>query len=229
MMAFESSEPESFIDTSSKGAVRRSCAVILCALVFPLTGCEPDCDRLDGLFAAGIGRPESAPPGVAIAWRGGEGGVSVRSDVPDPEVFDPLLDHLFSGTSTTPGMVRWALVIGVDRVLAVEHPAPLELGARFSVDTLLDDLEFTGGRDSQTWWDTDWRWTAGSTTAARAVLTEAFESVLTTTSVRGEIEVRQTAPVDLRVGLEFENLRGATEAYWSDVEFDAAFGFEPCP
>lgn len=154
--------------------------------------------------------------------------MSVRSDTPDPEVFDPLLGYLYSGTSTTPGMLRWALTIGIERVLVVEHPAPLELGARFRVETLLDDVEFTGGRASQTWWDTDWRWTEGSTTAARAVLTEAFESVLTTTSVRGEIEVRQTAPVDLRVGLEFENLGGATEAYWSDVEFDASFGFEPC-
>jgi len=200
-------------------------------LSWSTTGCQPDCETIDSLFAEGFQRPDAPPENADAVWFGGDGGISIASDRRDPEVFEPLSEHLHAGTSTTPGRVRWSVILGLDRVLVVEHAMPLAAGDRIEIDTLLDDLVFTGGRGTRTWWDADWAWTAGSTTSAspRAVLTRAFESSLSTTSVEGSLEVRQTDPFEVRVGLSFQNLQGATETYWGDIEFDAAFGFEPCP
>lgn len=199
----------------------------LALVVFNLA-CEPECERLDSVFAEGFSRPESPPDDVDLIWAGGEGGLSVRSDQRDFELFEPLLDHVFAGTSTVPGMVRWSLVIGLERLLVVEHRVPLEVGERIPVNTLLDDLTFTGGRGTPTWWDSDWGWTEGSTTTARAILTDAFDTELTATAVEGELEIRQTDPLELRAGLSFDRANGATEAYWGEIEFGAAFDFEPC-
>lgn len=191
-------------------------------------GCQPDCDPLDALFADGFARPDPPPDDVDLVWSGGEGGLSVRSDVTDREVFEPLFQHLIGGTSTTPGMARWSLTLGLDRVLVVEHRLPVARDDVIPVEILLEDLVFTGGRGTSTWWDLGWGWTEGSTTAARAVFTEAFERTLTSTAVSGQIEVRQVEPVELRVGLTFSRNDGATELYWNDVFFDVERGFDPC-
>jgi hypothetical protein len=231
----ETSESASHDATSLRGKNRRVDdgrgravgLVAMAGLVAGLAACQPECEPIDALFAQGFGRPELPPDDAELVWRGGNGGLSVRSNLADAE-FDPLLGHLFASTSTAVGTVRWSLVLGLDRVLVVEHEAPLTLGATIAVDTVLADLAFTGGQGSRTFWDDAWRWTAGSTTAARAVLTDAFATQLTAISARGALEVRQVAPVELRVGLSFTDAEGATEVYWSDVAFDADFGIDPC-
>jgi len=193
------------------------------------TACQPDCDALDLLFADGIERPEPAPDAADTFWLGGNGGISARSDNEDLAIFEPLYAHLVTGTSSTAGRVRWAIVLGRDRVLVVEHALPLERDRTIDVDTLVDDLEFTGGGRTPTWWNTDWRWTEGSTVAPpRAVFTAAFERTLTAEAVEGTIEVRQVQPVELRLGLLFRRTDGGTEAYWGGVEFDGERGFDPC-
>ncbi len=175
---------------------------------------------LDVLVAEGMSRDTPPPTTADIVWSGGEGGLSVRADSRDPELFEPLRTHLGTGTSTTPGMVRWTLLIRLDRIVFIEHALPLEAGQTIPIQTLAEDIVFTGGGSTPTWWDDAWQWTEGSTTAARAHLAEAFDTELTTTSVSGTIEVRRVAPVELRVGLEFTTRRGL-EVYWADVEFDS--------
>jgi len=230
MRTHETSEPA--FPRPDRARLRRSAPRWLSGLALvsglgAAVGCQPDCDRIDTLFAQGLGRPDLPPDAVDRVWRGGSGGLSVLAGDPDPEL-DPLLDHLFTSTATATGMVRWSLVLGLDRVLVVEHPVPLELGETLEVGAVLDDLTFTGGDGSRTFWDDAWRWTAGGTTSARAVLPRAFETEIRAVAVEGSLQVRQVAPVDLRVGLTFTDAEGAREAYWGDVVFDADFGFDPC-
>ena len=182
---------------------------------------QPECANLDVLEAVGFDRSDEAPQDARLVWRGGQGGVSILSGNRDPEVFEPLRDHFGSSTSTVAGRVRWSVLINLDRILLVEHALPLEEGQVIEFDSLLEDVVFTGGGSTPTWWDDQWTWTEGSTTAApRAMFTEAFATELSSSEVSGAIEVVQLAPVVLRVGLLFELTRGS-EAYWGDVEFES--------
>ncbi|MEM1024591.1 MAG: hypothetical protein AAGD10_06545 [Myxococcota bacterium] len=205
-------------------------ATALGLLYFGLAGCETECDRFDVVRADAVGRPDPLGEDVDLLVGVGSGGLVVDSSARDLSLFEPVRGHVISGTPEEPGMFRWSLIARRELVLVVEHRLPLERNDILSVDSVLDDLVFTGGRGTTTWWDAGWQWTEGSTLAAnRAVLTEAFERALSTRSVSGTIEVRETAPMSLRVGLRFENGDGSTSAFWSDVRFDAENDVEACP
>jgi hypothetical protein len=190
--------------------------------------CEPECESLDILLGQGAGRPDLAPrPGAVIT--SGDGGLSVRTADRDFVVFEPLRAHLFAGSSTVTGRVQWSLINRQEFVVFVEHPLPLAEGDTVSLQETLTDIRFTGGRGTTTWWDTEWDWIPGSTTApARAMLTEAFVPELSATSVQGEIEVRDTEPYVLRVGLSFEGPDLPLTHFWSDVRFGARDQVDVC-
>ncbi len=192
-------------------------------------GCAvAECVDLDVLEIRGVARDGAPPDDTAIVWGGGEGGLSVSADTRDLEVFEPLRAHLGAAATSTAGIVRWSVLIGLDRILLVEHALPVSEDQTIFIDEILEDVEFTGGGTTQTWWDDRWLWTEGSTTAPpRAMLTEAFDTELSATAVTGRIDVREVDPVVFRVGLEFTTRRG-TEAYWGDLEFRSNRGVTFC-
>ncbi|NJK89081.1 MAG: hypothetical protein HC923_06540 [Myxococcales bacterium] len=60
------------------------------------------------------------------------------------------------------------------------------------------------------------------------MLTESFETVLTSTSVTGTLRVRETEPLTLRLDVRFVDLEGQTSAVWSDVSFRLRRNLEEC-
>ena len=187
----------------------------------------PECADLDVLEARGVDRGTEPPATADIIWSGGEGGLSVTAGGRDPELFEPLRAHLGTSTSSTAGYVRWSVIIGLNRLLLVEHTLPVTVGQTIVVDNLLDNVVFTGGGDTPTWWDDRWMWVEGGATDARAVLTDAFDTELSSTAVTGTLEVREVDPVVLRAGLAFTTERGQ-EVYWGDIEFAATRGVTFC-
>lgn len=193
--------------------------------------CEPECDRFDVVRGDAVGRPDRLDEDVDLLIGVGSGGIVVDATMRDFDVFEPLRAHVISGDeSAPPGVLRFGLIALREYVLVVELPLPLERDQVVPVDTLLSDLVFTGGQGTTTWWDAGWSFSASSTTApARAVLTQAFERALTTSGVQGAVEVRESAPLTLRVGLSFDQTNGERAAFWSDVRFEAENGVEACP
>ncbi len=205
--------------------------VVIGAVLLGLgTACEPDCERFDVITATARPRPESAP-GVERVVTSSNGGLTVRSSELDENLFEPLRDHFFTGTSSVVGMVRWTMVTFGPQtdLLYFEHRLPLATGDVVEFSTLVEDIEFTGGRDSRTWWEASWRWTEGSTTAARAMLTDGFSDTLSSRSVEGSFEVQDTSPLEIRVGLTFTDTEDVRTSFWSEVRFEDGRGIEACP
>lgn len=189
-----------------------------------LVGCGPTCERYD-VLRIDLTRGTGQGPSADLVYSEGAGGLKVQVGTAEPS-FSPLEAALI-GSATSTGTARLSANFGSDQLLVLELPFPRRPGDTLRVDTLLDDVRFTGGYEGYGWWDSKWSW-RDSPGPSKATLLALFEETPGATAVSGTVTVAGITPLILELDLLVSDRRARTLAVYARATADRSLGQELC-